>query len=98
MKRFAIPASLVVAAVGLQLLSNQPAEAKGWKHHMRDRFARQRPFYANPATYGYGANYNMRMNSGYGWHNNVRFNPRKQFGYGNYPAYQNYRYGQGSCR
>ncbi len=97
MRLFALSSSLVVAAVGLQLLSNQPAEAKGWKHHMRDQMARQQAFYANPAACGA----NSGMNSGYGWQNNVRVNPVRQFfGNGNYPAYQNYGYGYGQsgCR
>lgn len=94
MKRLLIPVSLVVAAVGLQLLASQPAEARGRMHHMRDQFARQQAFYANPGRYGggYGANCNNGMNS-YGWQNRV--NPQRQnFGYGYYPGH-GYGYGQG---
>lgn len=97
MKLFAVPVTLVVATLGLQLLSSQPAEAKGWRHYMRDQIARQQAFYANPAAY----NGSCGTMSGYGWQNNFRVNPVRQFsGYGNYPAYQNYGYGygQGGCR
>lgn len=66
MKLFALPVSLALALVGLQLLSTQPAEARGRRHHMRDQYAQQQAFYANPGTYsGYGAACNMPMNSAY---------------------------------
>lgn len=64
MRFFALPISFAVALVGLQLLSTQPVEAKGRQHHMRDRYARQQAFFANPGAYrGYGASCNMPMNS-----------------------------------
>ena len=63
MKLYALPVAVAIALVGLQLLSTQPVEAKGRKHHMRDQYSRQQAFYANPgANYGYGAGYNMPQN------------------------------------
>ncbi|MBX9771260.1 MAG: hypothetical protein K2X29_07800 [Candidatus Obscuribacterales bacterium] len=75
MRLFMLSMSFAVALVGLQLLSTQPAEAGGRRHHMRDQFARQQGFYANPGytnpgmygNYaGYGAGCNMPMNSAFG--------------------------------
>lgn len=66
MKLFALPVSLALALIGMQVLSTQPAEARGRKHHMRDR-ARQQAFYFNAGrSGGYGAACNMPMNSAYG--------------------------------
>ncbi len=67
MRLFVLPISVAVTLVGLQLLAMQPVAARGWKHHMRDQYARQQSLYANPRAYGgYGASCNMPMNSRYG--------------------------------
>jgi hypothetical protein len=86
MKKFALLTTLAAFLVGGQLLASQPAEARGWQHHMRDQYARQAAFNQNYGGY--------MGNAGYGWQNNFRVNPVRQFfGNANYPAYQNYGYG-----
>lgn len=90
MKRFAVPVSFVVAAVGLQLLATQPAEARGWKHHMRDQFSRQSAF----NNYG-GWQSSFRANPiRQQFYGNAAYPGHQNFGYGGYGG----GYGQRGCR
>lgn len=81
MKKTILLATMTAVFVGLSLLTAQSAEARNWKHYLRDHYASQ-GVYANPGYYsriqssvyspyvvppGYGYGYPSNQNYGYGY-------------------------------